>query len=93
MKRCPECRRDYHDDSLLYCLEDGTALVQGSVPSPDEPQTAILYETDTPSEAATKAQIHTTGIPSAGETRSSWTRGISLKLIGTVVIVAILLVG
>lgn len=44
MKRCPECRRDYYDDSLLYCLDDGNALVQGSVPSPDEPQTAILSE-------------------------------------------------
>ena len=42
MKRCPECRRDYYDDTLLYCLEDGNALVQGSVPSPDEPVTAIL---------------------------------------------------
>jgi len=29
MKRCPECRRDYHDDTLLYCLEDGTALLDG----------------------------------------------------------------
>jgi TolB-like protein/Flp pilus assembly protein TadD len=44
MKRCPECRRDYYDDSLLYCLEDGTSLVQGSVPSPDEPQSAILSD-------------------------------------------------
>ena len=43
MKRCPECRRDYHDDSLLYCLEDGASLIQGSVPSPDEPATAILH--------------------------------------------------
>ncbi|MGD9588527.1 MAG: hypothetical protein AB7Q37_04400 [Pyrinomonadaceae bacterium] len=60
MKRCPECRRDYYDDSLLYCLEDGAALVQGSVPSPDEPQTAILHSTDVPGEAATRAQIHTT---------------------------------
>ena len=42
MKRCPECRRDYVDDTLLYCLEDGNALVQGAVPSPDEPATAIL---------------------------------------------------
>ncbi len=40
MKRCPECRKDYLDDSLLYCLDDGTALVQGTVS--DEPQTAIL---------------------------------------------------
>ncbi len=40
MKRCPECRKDYVDDSLLYCLDDGTPLVQGSVS--DEPATAIL---------------------------------------------------
>src|SRR5687767_15664132 len=29
MKRCPKCRRDYYDGSLLYCLEDGAALVSG----------------------------------------------------------------
>lgn len=61
MKRCPECRRDYYDDSLVYCLEDGSPLIQGSVPSPDEPQTAILHETVAPNEAATRAQMHTTG--------------------------------
>ena len=48
MKRCPECRRDYYDDTLSFCLEDGTPLVQGSVPvrqiSDDEPPTAILSE-------------------------------------------------
>ena len=27
MKRCPECRRDYYDDTLLYCLDDGNALL------------------------------------------------------------------
>lgn len=40
MKRCPECRKDYFDDSLLYCLDDGVALVQGTVS--DGPATAIL---------------------------------------------------
>jgi Tol biopolymer transport system component len=40
MKRCPECRRDYYDDSLLYCLDDGTALVDG----PGGEPTAILSE-------------------------------------------------
>ena len=45
MKRCPECRRDYANDTLLYCLEDGVALVQGSVPSPAGPETAILDDT------------------------------------------------
>ena len=65
MKRCPECRRDYFDDSLLYCLDDGTALLEGPSSSPgrDEPQTAILHETSPPNEAATRAQIHTTNIP------------------------------
>ena len=40
MKRCPECRKDYFDDSLMYCLDDGAPLIQGSVN--DEPATAIL---------------------------------------------------
>src|SRR5688572_6920 len=37
MKRCPECRRDYHDDSLLYCLDDGSALLEGPVSGDDLP--------------------------------------------------------
>src|SRR4029450_5088859 len=45
MKRCPECRRDYYDDSLLYCLDDGSALLEGPA-TMDEPATAILSGTD-----------------------------------------------
>lgn len=65
MKRCPECRRDYYDDSLLYCLEDGVLLVQGSVPAlhgdgDGEPQTAILHATAPANDAATRTQIHST---------------------------------
>ena len=29
MKRCPECRRDYQDDTLVYCLDDGSRLLEG----------------------------------------------------------------
>ena len=43
MKRCPECRRDYYDDTLLYCLDDGTPLLDGPA-SMDGPVTAILSE-------------------------------------------------
>ena len=57
MKRCPECRRDYYDDTLSFCLEDGATLASGV---PDEPATAIMHEGAIPSEAATRAQIHTT---------------------------------
>jgi TolB-like protein/cytochrome c-type biogenesis protein CcmH/NrfG len=41
MKRCPHCRRDYFDDSLLYCLDDGSALLDGPAFA-DGPATAIL---------------------------------------------------
>jgi TolB-like protein len=41
MKRCPECRRNYYDDTLRYCLDDGTTLLEGPT-SMDEPATAIL---------------------------------------------------
>ena len=58
MKRCPECRRDYYDDTLLYCLEDGNALLEGPA-SVDEPATAILHTTAA-GEPATRAQINTT---------------------------------
>ncbi|MFZ1700616.1 MAG: tetratricopeptide repeat protein [Pyrinomonadaceae bacterium] len=64
MKRCPECRRDYYDDTLLYCLDDGSELLFGPGSSAgggfDEPQTAILHSTAAPGEAPTRAQIHTT---------------------------------
>ena len=41
MKRCPECRRDYYDETLLYCLDDGTALLEGPA-SQDERKTALI---------------------------------------------------
>lgn len=64
MKRCPECRRDYYDDSLLYCLDDGTALLDG--PASGEPETAILSAEHISSEQATRSfgQIHSTGAAS-----------------------------
>ena len=58
MKRCPECRRDYTDDTLNFCLADGTELVYGLLP--DEPATAILHSTDASGDAPTRAQINTT---------------------------------
>src|SRR5436190_23597668 len=59
MKRCPECGRNYNDDSMRFCLDDGAELLFGPA-SIDEPATAILHETTPPGEAATRAQIHLT---------------------------------
>ncbi|MEO8574440.1 MAG: hypothetical protein ABI481_10760 [Pyrinomonadaceae bacterium] len=56
MKRCPECRRDYTDETLNYCLDDGAALVVG--PGSLEPKTAVL-ESGT-IEGPTRQQMSTT---------------------------------
>lgn len=40
MKLCPECRREYFDDSLIYCLEDGSRLTKA--PVSNEAQTLAL---------------------------------------------------
>jgi TolB-like protein/Tfp pilus assembly protein PilF len=67
MKRCPECGRDYNDDSMSFCLDDGAELLFGpATPEAgtvntlrDEPHTAILHETAPPADAVTQAYIHT----------------------------------
>lgn len=51
MKRCPECRRDYFDETLLYCLDDGTRLDAGPA-RPDGVRGARTAEL--PSEAPTR---------------------------------------
>ncbi|MEO6334873.1 MAG: hypothetical protein ABIO91_07825 [Pyrinomonadaceae bacterium] len=52
MKRCPECRRSYTDETLNFCLDDGAALLDG--PGSFEPQTSVLpLETN---EAVTRHQ-------------------------------------
>ena len=91
MKRCPECRRDYVDDSLLYCLEDGVALVQGSVPPSDEPETAILHETAGAGVAATRAQHHATNETAVFPDQSSQIskRPIDKRLIAAPILIAL----
>ncbi len=60
MKRCPQCGRNYNDDSMSYCLDDGSELLFGpaNLRDLDEPQTAILQENAPSPEAKTRAQIH-----------------------------------
>ncbi len=98
MKRCPECRRDYYDDTLLYCLDDGNALLEGPATGStalDEPATAILHTTDAVSEAPTRAQIHTTEqtvlLPSGIADVPK--RGFDKRLIAAPILVVIIALG
>ena len=42
MKRCPHCRRTYSDESLKYCLDDGSVLLDG--PGVGEEPTRALHD-------------------------------------------------
>ena len=60
MKHCPKCNRQYADDSLRYCLEDGTALVspaRDAEPPPTEilPRPRATYQ---PSEPTIPSYMH-----------------------------------
>ena len=35
MKQCPSCRTNYTDDSLQFCLQDGTALIENVASIPE----------------------------------------------------------
>ncbi len=41
MKRCPTCKRVFDDDTLSFCLEDGTPLVVESGGRPDSQETLV----------------------------------------------------
>ena len=59
MKRCPECRRDYRDDSLLYCLDDGARLVEGpgSADAPTEIYREVAKSSARPVSSRWKALV------------------------------------
>jgi eukaryotic-like serine/threonine-protein kinase len=75
MKRCPECRRDYYDDSLMYCLDDGSALLEGPA-SVGEAATAILSDRaasagrQNAEDGPQTAILHDTAPPSEDATRA-----------------------
>ena len=89
MKRCPECRRDYFDDSLVYCLDDGATLLEGPS-SLGDADTAILAGTDPQSDVLTRRQLHDTDktaiLPAPKEKTS---RATTLVVAGIVAIVGI----
>lgn len=41
MKRCPTCKRTFDDDTLSFCLEDGTPLVRDAASRADSQETLV----------------------------------------------------
>ncbi len=42
MKRCPTCQREYTDDALSFCLDDGTKLESPAPPPQQDPQATLM---------------------------------------------------
>jgi hypothetical protein len=76
MKRCPSCNRNYTDDTLRFCLEDGTPLVQAPLDEPTittpaaEPPPTLVYHAPLPPAPAARA---TAPVPPPPTVAAAWT--------------------
>lgn len=48
MKQCPKCKHEYDDDSLRFCLEDGTPLARPDVSPKSAEPTAVMRANEPP---------------------------------------------
>src|SRR5687768_2661938 len=89
MKRCPECRRDYYDETLRYCLDDGTALLEG--PSTADQPTAIISGGNDSDDRVTRRFAETTVEPPPRMSHDAYpARNKSISFVAAATIVAML---
>src|SRR4051812_6062653 len=93
MKRCPECRRSYADETLNYCLDDGAALVDGPA-SLEGAETEILSSSSLPHDQTGQQIFGDENNPAENSFSSKdfVFSAISRNKIGTVIVGVILLV-
>src|SRR5687768_689359 len=107
MKRCPHCQRTYTDESLSYCLHDGTPLAT-DVPPPSYDPPAYnpgAYNTSSPSRSGVAGHPRThSNTPMVNQLRPSptWSpmpvmqpprRSVWPWIIGGVAIVGVMSLG
>src|SRR6266540_3266437 len=89
MKRCPKCNRQYNDDTLRFCLEDGTPL-SAITRDANPPATEIL-----PSPVASTQKSSAPTIPSylsgGAAPQADARRSNPILTVGVVVIALLLL--
>lgn len=96
MKRCPQCGRDYTDDTLSFCLDDGAGLLDGPA-SIEEPLTALLPEglstTESPTRTLDPAEAEATKRYGEENGKATQGKGKLIAVIAGVVAVAALAIG
>jgi F5/8 type C domain len=88
MKRCPKCNRKYEDDTLKFCLEDGTTL-SAAARDADPPPTEILPRAQPTLKSSAGSTIPS--YPNAGEFRPSQSEARATNPILTAGVVSIVL--
>jgi hypothetical protein len=69
MKRCPSCNRNYTDDTLRFCLEDGTPLV---VPAEHSTAPTVMMPVEPPATVAFEPGRVTVNQPQATQASATW---------------------
>ncbi len=95
MKRCPQCSREYTDESLNFCLDDGSPLLLAS--PADEPVTDLypVLPSEAPTLSSDKRSQHGSANRSTNGRRSSPShyRPPIAAIVGVVSLIALTAVG
>lgn len=89
MRRCPKCQREYPDDTLRFCLDDGSTL--SSITRDANPPTTAILPAQSPTQRSTAPTIPSYPNLSVGPAQSTPTRQSNPVLTAGVVAIALLL--
>src|SRR5687767_2950444 len=85
MRLCPLCRREYVDDTLVFCLDDGVRLLDGPA-ALSESATVLLDENALGTESPTLGLEHPAGRPTAPRRRLFAAVSLAVVLAGAAVL-------
>lgn len=83
MKQCPTCHRNYSDDTLVFCLEDGSALVRGY-----DPQATLIIPEARPTNAPS-AQSAQPGVAIPASMPASRKSRAPIYIVGALVLLVV----
>lgn len=89
MKRCPKCQRSYADESLRFCLEDGTALA--TITREVEPPPTAILSRETPTQKSSAPTIPSYPNLNVAPASAAPARQSNSVLTAGVIIIALLL--
>src|SRR5262245_38035044 len=91
MKRCPKCDRKFDDDSLRFCLEDGTSLVWTT--REEAPPTEILPRAQPTLQSSGPTVPSYSNTPSVPQSEARQSNLLLVAVVIAIVLLLLLMVG